>query len=117
MIADKMSETNARGAELRPFTEGEFGREIYRAPAPLSCPFCASEDGAQVCQMQDADSDCCAVFKAICVCGAEGPPGASQIEAAEQWNRRGDPRVRSNKGPKDLETAMTAAPGFASRDA
>lgn len=87
MIASEMSETNARGAERRPFTEGEFGREIYRAPAPLACPFCG-EQGAQVMQTKDADAEYSAVFVAICVCGAESPPGASEIEACEQWNRR-----------------------------
>jgi hypothetical protein len=70
------------------FKEAVYGREIYRAPAPKPCPFCGAENDAQICHESEADADCCDVYVAVCTCGVSGPPGGSQLEAAERWNQR-----------------------------
>lgn len=66
------------------FTEHIGGKPIAGTPAPLPCPFCGDPRMMSVSDGQPGDT-----FQVICEkCGAWGPPGHTQVEAALAWNRR-----------------------------
>src|SRR5882724_9793225 len=80
--------------------EDPDGRPLAGTPAPRACPFCGcgsdklqlvcfGESGPGVEWRHSSARGCDCTYHVDCMgCGAEGPRGVTQLEAAQGWNRR-----------------------------
>jgi len=66
------------------FKTALHGEPIADTPTPLPCPFCGFTKPDIYLQIERPS-----LYVGVCSsCGAEGPAGESEIEAAEVWNHR-----------------------------
>ena len=80
------------------FVETDQSEPIPGTPAPLRCPFCGDPDMVSITERAGPESEHGASYIAECQgCGAEGPSGSTQLEAAIAWNKRPDRRQEAGR--------------------
>jgi Lar family restriction alleviation protein len=71
------------------FVETYESKPLYGTPAPLPCPYCGDRDMVSITERAAPEDDQGPSYYAECQgCGAEGPSGSTQLEAARAWNTR-----------------------------
>ena len=78
---------------MSPFDPGQFtdmdGNAVEGAPEPALCPFCGSGADQLIVERWSEQDDPDPAYHVECLkCGANGPQGASPLEAAQGWNGR-----------------------------
>lgn len=78
---------------MSPSNEDHFtdmnGNEVEAAGEPQPCPFCGSGADQLIVERWSAEDDPDACYHVECLrCGCNGPQADTQLEAAQEWNRR-----------------------------
>ena len=82
---------------MSPFDADHFtdmdGNPLEDAGDPKPCPFCGGRSDQLVVERWSDEGDPDATYHVeFLKCGANGPQGESQLEAAQEWNRRAGAR-------------------------
>jgi Lar family restriction alleviation protein len=78
---------------MSPSNEGHFtdmdGNEMEDVGEPQTCPFCGSGADQLVVERWSEEDDPDASYHVECLkCGCNGPQAETQLEAAQEWNKR-----------------------------
>ena len=77
---------------MSPFDAGHFtdmDGNVMDAGEPQPCPFCGSGADQLVVERWSDEDDPDASYHVECLkCGSNGPQAETQLEAAQEWNRR-----------------------------